>query len=484
MNGPTRRHGTPSSAALWLLSFLCCFFSPLAACLLFPFGALAAQETPPKPGVVAPKVQKQLPASTRLSLADRKEILAKVWKEIRDHYYDPSLNGVNWQEVRRRYAPLVDSAKNDQEFYALMSQMTSELHDAHTRFNSPEQWKNFRRQLGITVGFNVDDVDGKTVVTSVLPGSRAAHAGIEPGMVVLGVDGMPITERISEVEKKRLPSSSDRATRWFIYNRVFAGPRDTEVNVKLQRADGSILETSVTREMHSAAPEVITHVLPSGNVYIRFDGFERPITKEFREALQKFRNAPGLIIDLRRNGGGDLAVLLPIAGYFFSKKTLFAKDATRSGRPLSSYAGLFKLPLELYVGKPGAQIYSGPVIVLVDSHSASSSELFAAGMQDTGRAKILGSQSCGCVLGIAKPRVVKGGGVLEMSEVLWFSPQGRKLEGTGIIPDEVVVPSVADLRRGRDAVLAEADKSLVKAAVLESQGSLPSSPAEKKSQRE
>jgi carboxyl-terminal processing protease len=89
-------------------------------------------------------------------------------------------------------------------------------------------------------------------------------------------------------------------------------------------------------------------------------------------------------------------------------------------------------------------------------------------MQDTGRAQIIGSQSCGCVLGIARPRVMKGGGVLEMSEVLWFSPKGRKLEGTGIIPDQLVTPTMYDLQRGRDAVLAAADKTLVKAAVLQS----------------
>jgi len=63
---------------------------------------------------------------------------------------------------------------------------------------------------------------------------------------------------------------------------------------------------------------------------------------------------------------------------------------------------------------------------------------------------------------------MKGGGVLEMSEVLWFSPKGRRLEGTGIIPDQVVVPTVFDLQRGRDAVLAAADKTLVKSAILES----------------
>jgi carboxyl-terminal processing protease len=119
------------------------------------------------------------------------------------------------------------------------------------------------------------------------------------------------------------------------------------------------------------------------------------------------------------------------------------------------------LPLELYVGKPGDQIYSGPVVILVDARSASSSEVFAAGMQDSLRAKIVGSQSCGCVLGIAKPRVMKGGGVLEMSEVLWFSPKGRKLEGTGILPDETVAPTLSDLQQKLDPAITAADKALM-----------------------
>ncbi len=453
-------NSTPSSLRRFLPRFFFFLFLVVAGVAGSP---VFSQQQPS-----APNAPQRTSAKQRLSPKDRKEVFEKVWKEIRDHYYDSNLNGVDWNEVHQRYLPLVDAVKSDQDFYVLISQMTSELHDAHTRFSSPEQWKNFRRQQGITVGFSVDDLDGKTVVTSVIPHSNAARAGIEPGMVVLTIDGAPVAERVAEIEKKRLPSSSERATRWFIYNRVFAGPLDTPVKIGLQRPNGASFEVTITRQLHSAVPEVTTHVLPSGNVYIRFDGFQRPITKEFRQALQKFRDAPGLIVDLRRNGGGDLAVVLPIAGYFFGKKTLFAKDSTRTGKPLSSYVGLFKLPLQLYVGRPGDQIYSGPVAVLVDAHSASSSEVFAAGMQDTQRAKIFGSQSCGCVLGIAKPRVMKGGGVLEMSEVLWFSPKGRKLEGTGIIPDQVVVPTMFDLQRGRDAVLAEADKTLVKAAVLES----------------
>jgi len=177
--------------------------------LLFGFAVTAlpqplTQEKPEAP--VAPQVPgaaspSAAPAKQRLTAKDRKEVFEKVWKEVHDHYYDASYNGVDWGEVHRRYAPLVESTHRDQEFYSLMSQMTSELHDAHTRFNSPEQWRNFRRQQGVTVGFSVDDLDGESVVTSVIPGTAAAHAGIEPGMVVLRVDDTPVAERIAEIQR-------------------------------------------------------------------------------------------------------------------------------------------------------------------------------------------------------------------------------------------------------------------------------------------
>jgi carboxyl-terminal processing protease len=400
-------------------------------------------------------------ASRQLSAKTRRDVFERVWKDIADHYYDRSFNGVDWNEVHARYMPLVDAAKDDREFYSLMSRMTSELHDAHTRFNSPEQWRNIKKQQGVGSGLSLDDIDGKIVVTSIRPDSNAAHVGIEPGMVVLTVDGKPVEDRIAEIESVKAASSTSRATQMFTYSRLLAGPPDTEVKLGLERADGSHFETEVRRQVYSAAPNLATDKMPSGNAYIRFDGFQPSITKEFRQALERFRNSPGLIVDLRRNGGGDLGVLVPIAGYFFDKKTLFAKDETRSGKPLSEFAGVLRLPLELYVGRSGDQIYSGPVVVLIDSRSASSSEVFAAGMQDSQRARIVGSQSCGCVLGIAKPRVMRGGGVLEMSEVLWFSPKGRRLEGTGILPDQTVIPTLKSVQANEDPALVAADRTLV-----------------------
>ncbi|MGC1902547.1 MAG: S41 family peptidase [Candidatus Acidiferrum sp.] len=431
---------------------------PLFVLVAFALGAsLSAAD-------VAPSSRSQSSTSDpgkQLSLKTRQEVFEKVWKDIDDHYYDKTFNGVDWDAVHTRYRPLVDGAKDDREFYAVMSRMTGELHDAHTRFNSPEQWKNYKKQQGVGSGISLDEIDGKTVITAIRADSDAAHAGISPGMIIRTVDGKPVNERIAEIESAKSASSTSRATRMFTYNRLLAGPADTQLKLGVERADGSQFETEVTRQIYSSSTSVATDTLPSGNGYIRFDSFQPSITKEFRQALERFRNTPGLVVDLRRNGGGDLGVLMPIAGYFFDKKTLFAKDETRSGKPLSEFVGVWRLPLELYVGRSGDQIYAGPVVILVDAHSASSSEVFAAGMQDSQRAKIIGSQSCGCVLGIAKPRVMKGGGVLEMSEVLWYSPKGRRLEGTGILPDETVLPTLRNLQRRQDPALEAADRALV-----------------------
>jgi carboxyl-terminal processing protease len=417
-------------------------------------GASSASPRPAAAREDAPPTARILPLKTRQAVFER------VWKEIHDHYYDPTFNGVNWDEIRSRYLPQVESAKSNEDFYSLMSEMTGELHDAHTRFSSPEQWKRFKKQQRVSAGFSVDDVDGRTIVTAVQPDSSAAHAGLEPGMEIVRIDGRPVEECIKEIEKSRAASSSDRATRLLVYNRLLGGPADSTMEVELRRADGTTLNVKVVRQMYSAEPEVATNVLPSGTAYIRFDSFQPQMLKQFHQALERFRNSPGMVIDLRRNGGGDLSVLLSIAGYFFDKKTLFVKDSTRSGKPLSEFAGIFRLPLQLYVGRTGDQIYAGPVAILVDSRSASSAEVFAAGMQDTQRAKIVGGRTCGCVLGIAKPRVMKDGSVLEMSEVLWFSPKGRRLEGAGVVPDEGVSPSVSDLQQNRDPVIAQAERVL------------------------
>jgi carboxyl-terminal processing protease len=394
-------------------------------------------------------------------------VFEKVWKEIDEHYYDPQFSGVNWPEIHQRYLPLVGAAKDDQDFYSILDRMTAELHDAHTRFSSPEQWENRKKHQGVSIGFRPGYIEDKVVVLEVSPGSNAANAGVEPGMILTAIDGQPIAERLAESAKTILPSSTERVTKLRILSNIFSAPVETPVVVSLQRADGSTLEAKFARQVLSNAPRVTFARLPSGFGYIRFDEFHPSLVKDFKAALENLRGTPGLVLDLRRNRGGVGATLEAMAGYFFNSKTLFEKRMSRKQVNATERDGHHTEESQFYVGKSGAQIYSAPVVILVSEYSASATEVFAAGMQDAGRATLVGSQSCGCVLGITHDRVMKGGGVLEISEVLWFSPKGRKLEGEGVIPDKVVVPMIASLQQKHDLVLEEGEKTLRAAIAAE-----------------
>jgi carboxyl-terminal processing protease len=405
--------------------------------------------------------------SRRLSPEDREQIFEKVWKDIDAHYYDPEFGGVKWQEVHERYLPLVKAAKDDKDFYSIVDRMTAELHDAHTRFSSPEQWKNRKKHQGVSVGFQAGYVEDKVVVLDVFPDSNAGHAGIQPGMIVKALDGQPIALRLAEATPKVLPSSTERVTKLRILNNIFAGSLETPFTASFERANGSSFEVKFARQILSTEPRVTATKLSSGFGYIRFDEFHPSLVKDFKAAVENLRTTPGLILDLRWNRGGVGATLEAMARLFFDSKTLFERRMSRKQVAASERDGHRTKETQVFVGKSGGQVYSGPVVILVSEYSASAAEVFAAGMQDSGRAKLVGSPSCGCVLGITHDRVMKGGGVLEISEVLWFSPKDRKLEGEGVIPDRVAVPTIASLREKRDLVLEAGEKMLQELATAQ-----------------
>src|ERR1700693_13047 len=112
--------------------------------------------------------------SRGLSPKDREQVFEKVWKDGDEHYYDPECGGVKWQEIRQSYLPLVQAAKDDKVFYSIVDRMTAELHDAHTRFSSPNQWQNRKKHQGVSIGFRAGYVESKIVVLDVFPDSNAA----------------------------------------------------------------------------------------------------------------------------------------------------------------------------------------------------------------------------------------------------------------------------------------------------------------------
>jgi carboxyl-terminal processing protease len=401
--------------------------------------------------------------SASLSSKDRSRLFEQVWQLINEKYYDPSFGGTGWKAVRERYRARLAGIDRDDELYGLLKEMTGELHDAHTRFRSPEERRRADKLQATSPGIGIGEVDDMPVVITVEPGSEADQMGVGPGMIVASVDGAPFSQRLAHAQEETGNSSSARATALLSYDYIFAGEPESKIRLGLQREDGSTFEVTLTRHVVALAPQISVRVLPSGYAYLKFGLFNAEVAKHFKEALAKVKKSPGVVLDLRGNPGGDFDGMLQIASDFFPERVSFGKVISRSGKRPSLMLRILGVPSELEVGSSVEQAYSGPLVILVNNGSGSSAELFAAGMKENRRAAIVGRQTCGCVLASIAHRV-RGGGEVDISEFAIVTAKGHKLEGTGVVPDVTVPLTLYDLRSHRDAALQQAVMILNKAA--------------------
>lgn len=402
-------------------------------------------------------------ASAQLSKSERIKTFDKVWNTIDKKYYDPLFNGVNWNEMREIYRPRIETAKDDAEVYTILKQMVGELRDIHTSFRTPREVEAAKRKLTVGVGLWLGEAEGKTVIFRVVPDSEAARAGLFAGMIVSRIDGRDTAEILAE-KRAMIKSSSSNAVDRTAYARLLSGAENTPVRLNLQEPnDTAIREVTLLRQVMK--PSTISETqftsrrMPSGVGYIRFDEFDFKVLKQFKKALTEFKDTKGLIIDLRFNSGGYHYAMSEMAAPLFAEKVSFGKTITRTGK-IPKFLGISLVPKETFVGEDGEQRYSAPIVILMSNYSASSAEHFAAGMQESGRAKIVGGQSCGCMLGIMGKTKINGG-ELYVSQFDFVTAQGKRIEQIGVTPDLTVVPIAVDAQSGFTKAINEAENLLI-----------------------
>jgi carboxyl-terminal processing protease len=411
-------------------------------------------------GELEPAPNEFTTASKTLDTAGRERAFDFVWTTINERYHDPRLNGTDWVAVRERYRPLALAAKTDEAFWDVLDKMTGELHDAHTRVDSPSRVALRRADESITLGFSFTPIAGRLVVTGVNPESDAWWAGVRSGMAVVSIAGEPAEAAYEKLKADTRYDSTERSRHLRAVRRLMGGELGTKVPFSFERADGTRFDTVLSRRKVTLRAFTSHRMLPSGYGYLRLSQWTLGVTSRALAGLDELKAAPGLIIDLRGNPGGSVHAVNRMLERFFSTRTEIGASTTRTGQPVSMLFGTVEIIKLKNVIEAREDAYKGPVVILVNASSASGSELFAAVMQATGRAKVVGDTSCGCLLGFLGYARIPGGGELAYSEVGFLLPNGKRIEGEGVIPDQVVAPSLADMQQSRDRVLEEAEQLL------------------------
>lgn len=361
----------------------------------------------------------------------RQQTFEKVWQKVNKTYFDPNFGGVDWKQIREIYAPQVAAVKTDAELYKLLNKMLGELKVSHMQILTPETIAKLKASP-VTIGAILKELEGKIVITRIIEDSAAAKAGLKTGYIVEKVDGETV-KNLSDATRK------------------FAGEPNTKVRLSYLDEEDKIRETVLERLAldksvkgklggMSFYAQFESKRLTGNIAYLRFSNFAAFLDPLIKKAVESMSDASGLIIDLRGNGGGEDRVAINLAGLLFDKETQLMVTRTRKGE---NY---------YYKAKPNKNTFRGTVVILVDEQSGSASEQLSAGLQETGRAFIIGKKTAGKDLDADLEKLPTGAYLIYASGEP-HTPKGIVIEGRGVIPNKEVNLTRQELLEGKDAQL-------------------------------
>jgi carboxyl-terminal processing protease len=298
---------------------------------------------------------------------------------------------------------------------AAVEGMLKVLGDRWSTYYGASEYASFQDALdGHYAGVGLwlsDGGAGSVTVGSVLAGSPAARAGLRAGDVIESV----ASQQLQGAGVTRVAA-------------LLRGRANTKVRVVVRRA-GVTHDLRLTRATVASDDVVVEHL--RGDISrVQVRAFTRGVGREVREALEAVgdRGSGGVVLDLRDDPGGLLTEAVEVASVFLD------------GGPVVSYERRGKAAQTLDAA-PGGDLTT-PVVVLVNSTTASAAEVVTGALQDRNRAVVVGARTYGKG-SVQEPSRLSDGSALELTVGRYLTPAGRSLDGVGIDPDVLVPPQVA-----------------------------------------
>jgi carboxyl-terminal processing protease len=341
-----------------------------------------------------------------------------------------------WKLLDKKYVATKEQTStttSQDRIWGAIQGMTSSLGDPYTVFFPPEDAKDFETDISGNfegVGMEIGIKDGVLSVVAPLKGSPAEKAGIKTGDKIITIDG-----------KTAVDLPTDKAVK------LIRGPKGTVVKITVIRSGSTKpLNFEITRALIDV-PTVKTEI--KGDVFvISLYNFYAQAQNQFNKAIKDFISSgkTKLILDLRGNPGGYLNAAVDMASSFLPLGKAVVREEFGADQ------------VETVYRSKGYDYFSEKLqmIILVDSGSASASEILAGALQEHGIAKLVGTKTYG--KGSVQELVKVGSDTsLKVTIAKWLTPSGKSISDGGLTPDYEVKITEADLKAEKDPQM---DKAL------------------------
>lgn len=378
-------------------------------------------------------------------------MLDQVKNDIKKNYYDTAFHGVDLEARFKEASEKIKTAQSVGQMLGIIAQAVLDLNDSHTFFIPPG------RQALTDYGWYMNAIGDRCFVTEVKPGSDAEKKGIKVGDEVLLVDGYaPTRENLWKLNYLyyvlrpqtgmrvgvRSPDGKERELDILakvVDKRRLDLTSYTDFMQLVRESENAERDRLRSHRTHEAGPELIIWKMPGFNLE----------PNEVDGLMNKVAGYKTLILDLRGNRGGYELTLQRLLGNVFDRDVTIGEIQRR------------KETKPLVAKTRGDKVFQGKLIVLVDSNSASSAEIFARMIQLHKRGTVIGDLTAGAVMRARQYQHEVGIDTvafygMSVTDADLRMTDGKSLERVGVTPDELKLPTGADLAAKRDPVLAYA----------------------------